>query len=48
MITHFEPVLSSGFFTDRATLAASLNASLTPLFFIAEHSLYPISICITE
>jgi len=38
--THLEPVLSSGFFTDKATLAASLNASLTPLFFMAEHSRY--------
>jgi hypothetical protein len=39
MITHFEiPDLSDGNFTDRATRAASLKASRTPRFFMAEHS----------
>jgi hypothetical protein len=33
-----ELALSLGFFTESATLAASVNASLTPLFFMAEHS----------
>jgi hypothetical protein len=36
-----EEDLSAGFLTDSATLAASVNASLTPRFFIAEHSVAP-------
>jgi hypothetical protein len=33
-----EEDLSAEFLTDNATLAASVKASLTPRFFMAEHS----------
>ena len=38
MTTHLLFSLSEAVFTDKATLAASVKASLTPLFLLAEHS----------
>lgn len=43
IILHHPPELSLGSLTVSATLAASVNASLTPRFFIAEHSVAHIS-----
>jgi hypothetical protein len=43
IILHHPPELSLGSLTVKATLAASVNASLTPRFFIAEHSVAHIS-----
>lgn len=40
MTEHFESLFSPASFTLRATLAASVKASLTPRFLIAEHSKY--------
>lgn len=51
MTEHEEPSLSPlGFLTVRATRAASVKASLTPRFFMAEHSVemivsFPASCC---
>jgi hypothetical protein len=38
MTTHFGRDLAEEGLTDRATRAASMKASLTPRFFMAEHS----------
>jgi hypothetical protein len=38
IITQPRELLSAGFLTDNATFAASLKASFTPRFFMAEHS----------
>ena len=38
MMTHFDELLELGPLTDSATRAASVKASLTPRFRLAEHS----------